>query len=233
LDSALRVLAAHGWFAQRSEATRARLAAIAKLRRYAKDELLYLAGDLPNGVYGLVSGALKFSFPRGDGEDWILHRGRAGFWVGDLALFSNAPRLVSAHATEPSWVVHLPIHDLMRLVNEDPRLYADFYALTYDNFRVALRIITNLSIASPDKRLADRLLLETGARADADGWISLSQTELSKLLAVSVPTLQRVMRRFVEAGLVVSKYARIRVVDHEGLRKLCADQSYRPRGRNP
>jgi CRP/FNR family transcriptional regulator, cyclic AMP receptor protein len=223
LASALNVLTAQGWFSQRSKATRARLSAIAKLRNFAKDELIYLAGDAPNGVFGLVSGSLNVSFPRGDGEDYMLHRAGSGFWVGDLALFSRGIRLVSVRAAEPSLMVHLPVRDLAGLLRGDPRLYADFYALTYENFRTAFRIISNLAISSTEKRLADRLIMEVETRGDGDGWIPLSQPELAKLLATSVPTLQRIMRRFVGAGLVRSKYAQIQVVDRAALMRLCRD----------
>lgn len=98
-------------------------------------------------------------------------------------------------------MVHLPVHDLEALVRDDPRIYADFYALTYENFKTAFRIISNLGISSTEKRLADRLLMEVDTRGDRDGWIPLSQAELAKLVAISVPTLQRVMRRFAGAGL--------------------------------
>ena len=221
LATAINVLAAQGWFSQRSEETQARLGAIAKLRNFAKDELVYLAGDAPNGVFGLVSGSLNVSFPRGDGEDYTLHRAGSGFWVGDLALFSSGVRLVSVRAAEPSLMVHLPVHDLEALLRGDPRLYADFYALTYENFKTAFRIISNLGISSTEKRLADRLIMEVEARGDGDGWIPLSQHELAKLVAISVPTLQRVMRRLSGAGLVRSSYARIQVLDRDALRRLC------------
>ena len=221
LASAIDVWAAQGWFSQRSKATRARLSAIAKLRNFAKHELIYLAGDAPNGVFGLVSGSLNVSFPRGDGEDYTLHRAGSGFWIGDLALFSSGVHLVSVRAAEPAQMVHLPVHELAGLLRDDPRLYADFYALTYENFKTAFRIISNLGIASTEKRLADRLIMEAETRGDADGWIPLSQPELAKLVATSVPTLQRIMRRFVSEGLVRNKYARIQVTDREALRRLC------------
>ena len=221
LATALDVLATHGWFSQRSTETRTCLCTIAKLRNFAKDELVYLAGDAPNGVFGLVSGSLNVSFPRGDGEDYTLHRAGSGFWVGDLALFSGGVRLVSVRAAERSLMVHLPVHDLEALLRDDPRLYADFYALTYENFKTAFRIISNLGIASTEKRLADRLIMEAEARGDADGWIPLSQPELAKLVAISVPTLQRVMRRFANAGLVRNSYAQIQVVDRDALMRLC------------
>ena len=221
LASAIGVLAAQGWFSQRSKATRARLSAIAKLRNFAKDELVYLAGDAPSGVFGLVSGSLNVSYPRSDGEDYTLHRAGRGFWIGDLALLSSGVRLVSVRAAETTLMVHLPVRDLARLLRDDPRLYADFYVLTYENFKTALRIISNLAIASTEKRLADRLIMEAESRGDADGWIPLSQPELAKLVATSVPTLQRVMRRFVSAGLVRHRYARIQVVDRDALVRLC------------
>jgi CRP-like cAMP-binding protein len=233
LDSALSVLASQGWFSQRSKAARVKLAAIAKLRRFAKDELIYHVGDAPNGVFGLISGSLNISYPRADGEDYTIHRAGSGFWVGDLALLSTAPRLVSIRAAEPTVLVQLPGQELARLVRDDPRLYADFYPLTYENFQTALRIISNLAISSPDKRLADRLILEVDTRGDGDGWIPISQPELAKLLAVSLPTLQRVVRRFVDAGLLTSSYGRIRVLDRDALAAFCVEPSSQRPGRKP
>ena len=221
LSRALEILAAQGWLSRRANEDRARLGAIAKLRCFAKGDRVYLAGDKPNGVFGLVSGSLNLSIPRADGEDYTVHRAGAGFWFGDLALFSQGIRLVSVHAAEPTVTVHFPAHDLRKLVEEDPRLYADFYALTYDNFRTAFQIISNLAMPSTEKRLADRLLIEVATRGDGDGWITLSQSELATLAAVSLPTLKRVLRRFAEAGLIEHRYGRIQVLEREALLRIC------------
>jgi CRP-like cAMP-binding protein len=221
LASALRVLETQGWFSERSKETRATLRSIARLRSFAKDEPVYLAGDPPNGAFGLVVGSLNISFPRNDGEEYTVHRAGSGFWLGDLALLSKKKRLASVRAAESTVMVHLPARDLTRLLREDPRLYADFYALTYENFQTAFHIIANLTIVSTEKRVADRLVLELDARGDEDGWIALSQPELATLVAVSLPTLQRVMRRFADAGLVRRSYARIQIVDRNALRQIC------------
>ncbi|ODR97767.1 hypothetical protein AUC69_01180 [Methyloceanibacter superfactus] len=221
LACALKMLAAQGWFSQRSAKTRATLGAIAKLRSFAKGDRIYLAGDLPNGIFGLISGSLNISIPRADGEDYTVHRAGAGFWFGDLALFSQGPRLVSVHAAESTQMVQFPVNELRRLTEEDPRLYADFYALTYQNFRTAFDIISNLAIPSTEKRVADRLVLEAATRGDPAGWIPLSQAELANMTAVSLPTLKRIMRRFVEAGFIDHRYARIQILDKEALTRLC------------
>lgn len=223
LSCALDFLATQGWFSQRAPETRKSLGGIAKLRSFAKDDSIYLAGDPPNGVFGLVSGSLNLSIPRADGEDYTVHRAGIGFWFGDLALFSEGTRLVSVCAAEPTLVVQLPAHQLGRLVKEDPRLYADFYALTYENFRTAFRIISNLAMTSTEKRVADRLLLEAEARGDGDGWIPVSQAELASLTAISLPTLKRIMRRFAELKLIERRYALVSVRDRDALAHLCQD----------
>lgn len=223
LTAAMAALASEGWFSQRSAKTQKRLSRIARLRNFKADEPIYLAGDMPNGVFGLVSGTLTISFPRGDGEDYVVHRAGAGFWFGDLALFSTGARLVSIHAAKPTTAVQFTTQDLDRLVQEDPSLYADFYQMTYENFSTAFRVITNLAIPSPDKRVADRLILEAMACADPEGWMALSQPDLAQLTAMSVPTLQRVMARLTREGLVEQGYGRMRVLDRKGLRRVCQE----------
>lgn len=225
LDEAVRLLEERGWFSQRSKEVRLRLRATAKLRLFEAGERIYLAGDRPNGVFGLVHGSIDISFPRSDGEDYVMHRAGAGFWIGDLAVLSGGVRLVSIRAAEPTSMIQLPAQDLNRLISDDPLLYADFYALTYENFQTAFKVITNLSLPSPDKRVADRLLLEAAAWSDPDGWITISQPELAQLVAVSLPTVQRVVTRFVDAGLVEKGYGRIKLIDRAALKRVCLECS--------
>jgi len=173
------------------------------------------------GSFGLVHGSINISFPGNDGEDYVVHQAGSGFWVGDLALLSQGPRLVSIHAAEPTMMVQFRARELGRLVREDPRLHYDFYALTYANFKTALHIITNLAIRSVDMRVADRLLLQATSHADSEGWIPTTQPDLAQMLAISLPTLRRTIGRFTSAGLVKQGYGRIKVIDPEGLRSIC------------
>lgn len=221
LERALAVLAERGWFSRRSRNVRECLGRIARLRTYAKDEHVYMVGDPPNGVFGLLQGSLNISIPRADGEVYTVHRAGSGFWVGDLALFANGGRLISVQAAEQTWMIQLPNHDLIQLVQDDPRLYEDFYALTYENFATTFQVVANLTISSTPKRLADRLLLE--AESEGDGRISLSQTELATLTALSLPTLKRALARFASAGYIDQRYGFIRLVDRDGLLRVCKE----------
>jgi CRP-like cAMP-binding protein len=221
LRAALQVVAVHGWYARRAPPARTAIAAHARLRDYAAGEALYHYGDAPNGIFGLVSGALDIAIPRADGSVITVHRADTGFWIGDLALFSGQTRLVSVIAAEPTRVVHLSSHDLRRLVGETPALYGDFYELTHENMATALSLLANLATTPSEARVAVRLLLLEAAQGGNGGELRLSQAKLAELVALSPPTLQRVLRRLQNDGLIELGYGRIRITDRPGLLSLC------------
>lgn len=220
LASALTMLERQGWFSRRSKDVRARLANIAKLRRFRAGEHLYTIGDRPNGMFGMIEGRLGLSIPRADGEDYTAHRVGSCYWFGDLALFAKGPRLMSVHAIDVATAVHLPSTALIKLVKEDLRLYEDFYELTYQNMELAFRVISNLAITSSTKRLADRLLLELANQGDDERRIMVSQSDLSVLTAISLPTIKRILMRFAATGVIRRRYGYIQILDPEALVRL-------------
>jgi len=222
-ESALSILSIKGWFAERPEPVKALLRRIARVRRYGPGEPLYLHGDEANGIFGLADGALDVTIPRADGMDLSIHRADAGFWIGDLALFVGQTRLVSVVAATPSIVIHFPQSDLRQLVDAAPELIPEFYALTYENMATALRLLANLAISSSEMRVAVRLLMYEDAPRNTG--LHMSQNKLAELVGLSVPTLQRVLRRLQEEKLIKVGYGRIRVLDRQGLLSICHIQS--------
>jgi CRP-like cAMP-binding protein len=221
LAAALATLARSGWFAGRSERTRALIGAEARLRRFGPGEALYRVGDAPNGLFGLVDGALRISVPRDDGEDYVIHRADPGFWIGDAAQFSDGGRIVTVTAAAPTMVAHVCVDALERLVEAEPLLYRDFYALTHQNFRTALRLFVNTLVPDSDLRVALRLLHQDEMAGQPERGVALAQAEFADLVGLSVPTLQRALRRLSDAALVDVGYGRIRILDREGLLRRC------------
>ncbi|MDS9469624.1 Crp/Fnr family transcriptional regulator [Paracoccus sp. MBLB3053] len=225
LDRAIDLLSRSGWFGQRSTECRALIASIARLKVFETGATLYAVGDEPNGIFGLVDGALDISVPRADGNDFTFHKADPGFWVGDLALMSSARRLVSVHAASDATVVHLDVDEILALVKSHPALLHDFYALTYENFATTFFLLANISIASSESRVALRLLMHLEHAPDPDGWVEISQAKLGELVALSQPTLQRVLRRMRDLACVELGYGKIRVTNRAQLLALCGDNS--------
>jgi CRP-like cAMP-binding protein len=220
LDGAWQLLERAGWLAGLDAGKRASLRAIARLRSCEIDEYLYLPGDQPDGVYGLVQGTLDILIPRLDGDEQLIHRAEAGFWIGDLALFAQQRRLVGVRATEPCTMVYLPQDQLKQVIRREPGLIGDFYKLTHSNIATALRLLGMLAIPRAENRVAIRLLMQNDA-APADDWIRLSQDCLADLVALSQQSVRRALRSLEERGLVEVGYGRLRILDPEKLATLC------------
>ena len=221
LDRAWRLLASTGWLAELDAGKRERLRTIARIRNCDVDEYLYLPGDAPDGVYGLVEGTLDILIPRLDGEEQLVHRAEHGFWIGDLALFARQRRLVGVRATSPCTTVYLPQDRLKQLIRKEPDLVGDFYVLTHRNLDTLLRLLGVLSVTGAETRLALRLLMHSEATSRDDDWLRLSQDCLAKLVALSPQSIRRALRSLEEQGLVEVGYGKLRIVDREALEALC------------
>nr|WP_246414103.1 Crp/Fnr family transcriptional regulator [Martelella radicis] len=194
-----------------------------KLRRYAPGEAIYLVGDWADGVYGLTSGGIDISIPRADGLDFTFHRAESGFWIGDLAMISKSRRLVSIYAAEEVTMLHMRATDLSVLLHKHPSLFHDFYRLSYQNFAVTFQLLSNISMASSEGRVALRLLLQLENAPDPRGRIRISQSKLAEIVALSAPTLQRVLRRLKDLGCIEQRYGEIHITNRAALLKVCGE----------
>ena len=185
------------------------------------DDVLYFAGDKPNGVFGLVSGSLQIAVPRADGQECLFYRAETGFWVGDLALFSGQSRLVTARVSRGTRVVRLPQGALAALLERHPELIKDFYDLSFENTRTALQLLGNLTVTGAENRIALRLLMHAETLGNSSDWINLSQDTLALMVAVSEKTVRRSLRELHDRGLIETSYSRLRIIDQEGLASLC------------
>ena len=175
LGEVWKILEERGWLADRTPDVRARMRGIAQVLTYEPGEPLFIVGEAPRGVYGIARGALDISIPREDGQEIVVHRAQTGFWVGDLALFSSQPRLVTATAATDTVAAFLPKPRLSKLLEQYPELILDFYMLSHRNVATTLQLMANLSIPGSEARIALRLLIYDQRQTKDQDWIPLSR----------------------------------------------------------
>ncbi|MES0824315.1 Crp/Fnr family transcriptional regulator [Ruegeria sp. SCP11] len=217
----IKLLQESGWFSKRPEVFRRELLECAVAKTFDAWETLYHHGDPANGIFAVLSGGVQITAPSDDGQEFVLHREGAGFWIGDLALFADAPRLVSVVTTQVTQALFFPNTRIAKLVKANPLYVRDFYALTQENMQTALRIMANLAVTGSEKRLVLRLLHLDEGTSKRDGWIVVSQEELSEMIAVSQPTLHRSLHRLANLGLIELGYGRVRLMDRQALIANC------------
>ncbi len=221
IDTEFKTLRENTWLEARSPAFQEALMRCAVRRCYGTDEALYLQGDPANGIHAVLDGGVKITVPADDGQEFVVHQEGRGFWIGDLALFATAHRLVSVVATRPTETLFFPASRLERMVQEAPDYVRDFYALTHENMQKTLRIVANLAVTGTEKRLVLRLLHLDEVASDDQGWIPVSQEELAAMIAVSPPTLHRALHRLISLDLIEGGYGRLRLKDRRALISSC------------
>lgn len=209
----LQVVLTDGWLSTRSPEFQEALLENAVIRNYNTGEILYRNGDVADGMYCVIKGAVKISVPADHRQEFEIHREGKGFWIGDLGFFSDMGRIITLTALGPLRTLFVQGTHMSNIVTKNPEFYRDFLVSTNENVRSSLRICANLAVTGADRRLALRLLQLSETVADDDGWMSISQDEVAAMVAVSLPTVQRVLKRFSEKGAVELGYGRLRIKD--------------------
>jgi CRP-like cAMP-binding protein len=160
-----------------------------------------------------------------DGRRQIINMALPGDIVGLLGSFTNNS-LYSTKALTDMLVASLPITRLNALIETHPRLITKiFWSLSCESTIYAEHLI-DLGRRSALERVAHFLLelltrLQTvGLAQDHSYKIPLTQELLGDALGLSIPHINRVLRRLREDGLVVVEDQRVTIQDIDALSDL-------------
>lgn len=205
-----------GWLARQPATLRDWVASVGLWRRYEAGQVIYMAQDPPDGIYGLARGALDISSPGAGDEQVALSRAEPGFWIGDAALLSNTPRLVTVTAMTEARLLFVPGPAVLALLREQPSMWTSFYALSNLNLATALDLLAEALSCPPRIRIARHILrLST----EQDGIVVATQADIARLAGVTRATMQRGLSDLVRAGIVETGYRQMRVRDRAMLRR--------------
>ena len=121
-DNAAGVLAQAEFFEICDDEQRRLLAFASERRRFAPDEVIYQAGDVPGGAHVLASGTLKIK-PEGPGalgKPYAISE--PGSIVSAMALILSKPRPVTITAVIDCETLFVPRQAFLKLLEQSPGL---------------------------------------------------------------------------------------------------------------
>jgi CRP-like cAMP-binding protein len=212
----LDILHRVGWLSRQPKDFQALVARLGRWREARAGEILYIAGDEPDGMLGLAEGILELTFPLLGDEPVVIHRAEPGFWVGEAAILTGQTRLVSIAAATDSRVFFIPASSIRRMVEEEPRHWRSFYEQSLTTTMTAVTLLAEALSLSPRARVA-RILLRL---ARPDGSVPGSQEDLGRLLGMTRSSVRRALSSLITEGAVESGYGVLSVSDSEKLKRL-------------
>jgi CRP/FNR family transcriptional regulator, cyclic AMP receptor protein len=212
----LGILARAGWLARQPADFQDVVARLGRWKTFEAGETIFLAGDEPDGLFGLGEGILEMTFPLIGEEPVVVHRAEPGFWIGEAAILMDQKRFITVSAATRARVFVIPSSSVRRIVEEKPRHWRSFYDQCLTNQMTTLTLLAEALSLSPRARVA-RILLRL---ARSDGSVPGSQEDLGRLLGMTRSSVRRALSSLIEVGAVTSGYGVLSIRDRTMLERL-------------
>ncbi len=218
----LAVLNGSEWFASLDSALQQALLMASRLVSLPAGASVFLRDDPNDGVYCVMSGAICIGATAPSGKGSIVALAEAPEWFGEVALFDGGLRTHDAWADVASTLLHLPLHQLMRIVADEPAAWRYFGRLLVRKLRIALTMLEDMALEAPRVRLA-RCLLNLSEGYDRQNGqqqehLRISQERLGMMLALSRQTVNEMLRDLEQQSIIECRRGGVRVVDRNRLR---------------
>lgn len=220
------LLLSSDWFRPLPDAVVDRLAAMAVRRRLQDGQLLFARGDVPDGLYCVVSGHIRISSNSSDGRELLLMQFGAGNWFGEISMFDGLGRTHDGRAIGESEILMLPRGRFMALLAEQPALYPHFLQMLCRKLRLAFAYIEDSQFEPLPIRLARRVLdlvalygkPEPGGGTLID--LHLPQDDLARMLGASRQAISKTLKAWEASGWIELQYGQLVVRRSEPLQEM-------------
>jgi CRP-like cAMP-binding protein len=221
LPLATTILSRKGWLSEQPAELRANILDSVRVRRVDSGGVLFRHGERPEGVFGLVSGHVKFRISSREGRELVQGLTSSGSWFGEVSLFDGEPRAQDAVALGPVVAALFPIDRFRAVTEAHPQYLRNFAQIMARNIREMTTFTYEVASAPPSARI-ERLLgfllqHELTEAYDSSVILDVGQETLAAVAGLSRQTVNRELKRLAEAGVVECRYGRV-VVDAGVLR---------------
>ena len=216
-------------FGELDDATLGALAARAVERRYARDEVLFLAGEEARGLYVLVEGSVRAYRAGSDGREQVIHVERAGATVAEVPAFDDGPFPSNVAAEEPTVVLFIARQDVRRLCLEHPQIGLAALKVLAGRLRRCAELVETLSLREVGQRLARFLLAEARAKGERSGsGFRLTLSHTNQQIAARVGSVRevvsRALTRLQHDGLVIHEDRDLTIPDEKRLATFAGEE---------
>jgi CRP/FNR family transcriptional regulator len=218
-------------FGELDERTLGALAERAVERRYARDEVLFLAGEEARGLFCIVEGSVRAFRESLDGREQVIHVERAGATVAELPVFDDGPYPSTVAADEATSVLFIDKRDVRRLSLEHPEIALAALKVLAGRLRRCAELVETLSLREVGQRLARFLLAEArqgGSREGSGLRVELAHTnqQIAARVGSVREVVSRALTRLQHDGLVRLEGRRLTIPDEKALASFAGEEEH-------
>ena len=209
-------------FSQVDPAGFGRLAAMARLVRFGKGQMIFREGQDCPGVYVVGSGLVRVFKTAPNGKEYVLHMVGPGLTIAEVAAIGGFPCPAAAESVAPTTCALLPLDRFKIALAEDHSLCLGMMMGLSKWVHHLVGLIEDVALRDAVGRLA-RFLLNLPAGDDDLVELPMLKRHLASHLNLTSETFSRCIRRLVNAGIIAQPEAnRLQVVDRAKLERVAA-----------
>lgn len=224
-NAAERIAAGSAWLAGQPTAFGRAVIEQARLVSFSAGSTIFDPDDPPGGIYGLVAGAVLVTVVPPHGGPLPAHLLRPPVWFGEGPALQRGPRWLGFHAQEACFALHVPLVALAALTEGDTAATRSLAAISQGSMRIAARVIADLLIRPPERRIAAVLARVAAPEGTA---FRLTQGELGELANASREQVNRALARFAAAGWLTAGYRQVTLREAGALADFAGDEAAAP-----
>lgn len=199
--------------------------AVSTATAYPKDVMIFMEGQMPQGIYVLCSGRVKLSTSSGDGKTVIIEVAEPGEVLGLSATVSEIPYEVTAEAIEICQVNFVRKDDFLRFLSENGEACLRVAQHLSRTYHTAYEQVRSLALHTARENLAKVLLKwcsEKGNETDQGIRLrlTLSHEELGQTLGTTRETVSRLLAELKKEQIISLSGATLLIRDKGALEKL-------------
>jgi CRP-like cAMP-binding protein len=201
------------------------IAACARARTFARDELLFMQGQPSRSLVMLHGGSVKHTQISSSGEEVIVQMSGKGEPLEASAVCSPCSHSCSARAMEKCHASVWEYTRLQELLKKYPQIGINIsrvLAARLDELQERFREVATEKVAQRLARALLRLMKQVGKPAKGGVEISLNREELAQMTGTTLFTISRLLSRWAEEGFVLPRREAVVVLDPQGLVKVSA-----------
>jgi CRP-like cAMP-binding protein len=193
-----------------------KLSTLGHQRIYGVDQAIFERGDNADFLPIVVSGSVKMIRNPELGKELIIGIFRAGEMFAVPPVVDGGPYPATALAMETTVLLQVGRDDFLALLHESPEFAFQVILWTCEMLREKTSMIRTLATASPEHRVGRVLikLIEDGGESFPFR-IPVRRQDIAEMAGLTTETTIRVIRKFLNQGLVRIEHGKI-FIDETG-----------------
>jgi len=207
-----------GLFMGLDEASLALLTREAVTRRFARGQMIFLAGDECPGLFVVGEGQVRIYQIAPSGKTHVLHFAGPGRTFAEVAAMGGFRCPAFADAVEDTVCAMIPTHRFMSLLRTNHALCLQLLTGMSLWVRQLVGLLEDIVLRDASGRVAQYLLRADPTGGQGEFTLPTLKKDLASHLNLTSETLSRTLRRLADTGLIEMGYGgQIRILNTEAL----------------